>query len=180
MGRRGPQPKPTTLKIAQGNPGKRALNDNEPVPPPGDIACPAWVEGVAREVWDQLAPVCVAMKTLTTADVLTFARYCDRFARWLELRAFVRDKLQANPFFVRYDEKGKIVYAGEFPQNQELARVGKEMLLLEREFGLTPAARSRLQVGSAPPAVGAATGAGARSAFADKFLQPIPISRGVG
>ena len=33
MGRRGPAPKPTAIKILEGNPGKQKLNHNEPKPP---------------------------------------------------------------------------------------------------------------------------------------------------
>ena len=113
MGRRGPKPKPSAAG-SHGNPGKRALSENEPVPPAGDIIPPDWLSFDGRWIWDSIAPVAISMRTLTTADVLTFARYCDRFARYLELKTFVREKLHGNPFYVRYDDKGKIVYAGEF------------------------------------------------------------------
>ena len=33
MATRGRKPKPTALKVLEGNPGKRPLNDREPVPP---------------------------------------------------------------------------------------------------------------------------------------------------
>jgi hypothetical protein len=32
MGKRGPSPKPTSLKVLQGNPGKRKINKSEPKP----------------------------------------------------------------------------------------------------------------------------------------------------
>jgi hypothetical protein len=34
-GSRGPAPKPTAIKKAEGNPGKRKLNTEEPEPVPG-------------------------------------------------------------------------------------------------------------------------------------------------
>ena len=35
MATRGRKPKPTALKILEGNPGKRPINENEPIPPKG-------------------------------------------------------------------------------------------------------------------------------------------------
>ena len=37
MATRGRKPKPTALKILEGNPGKRPLNENEPIPPKGTM-----------------------------------------------------------------------------------------------------------------------------------------------
>ena len=52
----GRKPKPTALKKLEGNPGKRKLNNKEPVPDKGMPDCPAWllpdkgIEGSARHV----------------------------------------------------------------------------------------------------------------------------------
>ena len=43
MATRGRKPKPTALKVLEGNPGKRPLNDREPVPPKATLKCPAWL-----------------------------------------------------------------------------------------------------------------------------------------
>ena len=37
MAARGRKSKPTALKILEGNPSKRPLNENEPIPPKGNI-----------------------------------------------------------------------------------------------------------------------------------------------
>lgn len=37
MAARGRKPKPTALKVLEGNPGKRPLNDHEPIPPKGEL-----------------------------------------------------------------------------------------------------------------------------------------------
>lgn len=37
MATRGRKPKPTALKLLEGNPGKRPINANEPIPPKGNI-----------------------------------------------------------------------------------------------------------------------------------------------
>ena len=43
MAARGRKPKPTALKVLEGNPGKRPLNDHEPIPPKGELKCPSWL-----------------------------------------------------------------------------------------------------------------------------------------
>ena len=41
MATRGRKPKPTALKMLEGNPGKHPLNEHEPVPPKSTIKCPS-------------------------------------------------------------------------------------------------------------------------------------------
>lgn len=151
MGARGPAPKPTALKVAQGNPGRRQLNDNEPVPPPGDVAPPSWLSAVGREVWAQLAPTMIPMRVLTTADVWTFARYCEAFARYLELRQFLASKGSASTVYPVKDADGNVRYMLEIPQAAEYRQLHKMLLALEREFGLTPSARSRIRIEASGP-----------------------------
>lgn len=181
MGARGPAPKPTALRVAQGNPGKRTLNDREPVPPPapaGGVAPPAWLGKSGRKVWDALAPAATAMKVLTTADVLTFARYCETFGRWLDLKALIATKYKGSTSYVRTNADGVITYAGEIPEGPEFRKLGKDLLLFEREFGLTPAARTRIQVDMGAGAAGAAEPAPGGPSFRQRFLEgPFPIAK---
>ena len=44
MATRGRKPTPTALKVLEGNPGKRKLNDNEPRPDKKAPSCPKWLE----------------------------------------------------------------------------------------------------------------------------------------
>ena len=48
MGRRGPAPKPTAIKKAEGNPGKRKLNTEEPQPLPGVPECPDHLDATSE------------------------------------------------------------------------------------------------------------------------------------
>ena len=89
MATRGRKPKPTALKVLEGNPGKRPLNEYEPVPPKGTIECPDWLEEEAKREWERLAPSLEAMGVLTTADLTAFAGYCQAYARWREAEEFI-------------------------------------------------------------------------------------------
>ena len=81
MATRGRKPKPTVLKILEGNPGKRPINENEPIPPKGTVKCPTWLEPEAKKEWKRLAPSLEAMGVLTQADLTAFAGYCQAFSR---------------------------------------------------------------------------------------------------
>lgn len=73
----GRRPQPTALKLLRGNPSKTKPNPREPKPPAGPVAQPVELSVGARAVWAELAPVCVAMGTLTPADVRVFATMCE-------------------------------------------------------------------------------------------------------
>lgn len=44
MAKRGRKPKPTGLKVVEGNPGKRALPENEPEFDDGEVSAPEWID----------------------------------------------------------------------------------------------------------------------------------------
>jgi phage terminase small subunit len=52
---RGRKPKPTRLKLIEGNPGKRATNQHEPRPEPKVPTCPAHLCPAAKAEWKRLA-----------------------------------------------------------------------------------------------------------------------------
>ena len=49
MAQRGRKPKPTAVKMLEGNPGKRSLNTGEPKPEKKAPRCPAWLEDEAKK-----------------------------------------------------------------------------------------------------------------------------------
>ena len=79
MATRGRKPKPTAIKLLEGNPGRRPLNEHEPVPPKATIKCPAWLEPEAKKEWKRLAPALESMGVLTSVDISAFAGYCQAY-----------------------------------------------------------------------------------------------------
>ena len=65
MGRRGPQKKPTALKILEGNPGGKPLPESEPEPIGGVGDPPVQLTTVAVTEWRRLLRCC---PWLTSAD----------------------------------------------------------------------------------------------------------------
>jgi hypothetical protein len=154
MGSRGPLPKPTALKLAAGNPGRRTLNDREPVPPVGTPRPPKCLglSPKALAIWKELAPTLVRMKTLTTADEVLFGRYCELLARWLVLKDFLRLHEAAGTTYPIRDDAGKVRYMAEVPQASEWRRIGAELRHYEQQFGVGAAFRTRIQVEEPAPA----------------------------
>jgi P27 family predicted phage terminase small subunit len=149
MGRRGPKPKPTALKKLLGNPGKRALNEHEPIPPEGEIKPPPSVRAGARKYWDYYAPILVSMRVLTVADVGLLGRYCNLLQRYEILDEFLMAKGPAGTTYALKDKNGKARGAQEIPQAWEYRQVHGQLLAMERELGLTPSSRTRLRVENA-------------------------------
>ena len=140
MATRGRKPKPTALKLLEGNPGKRPLNDREPVPPKATLKCPAWLLPEAKKEWKRLAPALEAMGVLTMADLTAFEGYCQAYARWKEAEAFIT---QHGSIF-----QTPSGYVQQVPQVSIAQQHLKIMQSLCSEFGLTPATRARIIAGA--------------------------------
>lgn len=161
MGARGPQPKPSALKKAQGNPGRRPLNDGEPIPPTGVPQPPEYLSPVAAQVWAARAPTLIEMRVLTVADVDFFAIYCTLIARYMELQKAFWMKGANGTVFTQKDAKGRAKNVREFPQVGELLQVLQLIVRYGDRFGINPSARSRLNIGilaTTPPPASPASG----------------------
>lgn len=139
MGKRGPRPQPSSIRIARGNPGKRPLNKREPVPEAGAIEPPEWVMGVARAKWDDVVPKLQAMRVITPADVEAIARYCAMYEQWVKYLEQMRRGLDV---IVLRDKDGKVRYMQSSPAATMFVKLAASMLRIEQEYGLTPSART--------------------------------------
>ncbi|KAF1084849.1 Phage terminase, small subunit [Sporotomaculum syntrophicum] len=136
MGARGPAPKPTHLKVLEGNPGRRPLNKNEPKPKPVAPKCPAWLDKEAKHEWKRVAPELEKLGLLTIVDGTALAAYCQAYSRWV-----AAEKVLTTEGMTYETETGYI------RQRPEVGIVQKYLNLIKlycAEFGLTPSARSRM------------------------------------
>lgn len=133
------RPKPTSLKILQGNPGKRPLNKAEPKPPQGIPDCPKWflAEGHSAAMWHRLAPDLARMGVLTLADAAALEMVCTAYA---DFREACDEIQQDGPTFTA--ENGLIKRHPAMAIKQEAWRRVMSGLV---EFGLTPSSRSKVQ-----------------------------------
>lgn len=135
----GRRPKPTAIKLLEGNPGKRELNKYEPKPEKKMPVCPDWLEPEAKNEWRRLAKVMGDMGILTDIDQKAFATYCQCYARWRNAEEFLS---QHGTVF-----KTPSGYIQQLPQVRIAHDYSKQMMRIASEFGLTPASRSRIIAG---------------------------------
>lgn len=138
MAQRGRKPKPTAIKVLEGNPGKRPLNKNEPKPEKKAPKCPTWLEPEAKKEWRRMSKTLEAIGVLTQVDASAFAGYCQAYARWKEAEEFLS---KHGTIF-----KTPSGYIQQVPQVSIAQTYLKIMKDFCSEFGLTPAARSRISV----------------------------------
>lgn len=143
MGERGPAPKPTRLKVLEGNPGKRALPKNEPRPELGAPDMPEWLPEDAKAEWHRVAPELSRLGLLAKIDGSSLAAYCEAYSRWK--RAVEQYNKEGHTF---------ITAAGYVAQHPAVGIANKamaEMLKFGREFGLTPSSRGRMNLPGEQP-----------------------------
>jgi P27 family predicted phage terminase small subunit len=151
MGRRGPPPKPSALRVLSGNASKRSINKSEPKPPTGSVAPPSWLSGGSLDAWDQIAPIVEGMKVLTVADAHSLALGCDAYAEVVELRAYLREngRVYESRHF-QMDADGNTferVIIRPRPEVSMMQDAWKRARAMFQEFGLTPSSRSRIKTG---------------------------------
>lgn len=153
MGLRGPQPKPSNLRVLEGNPGHKPLNPNEPRYPPGVPDRPRGMSRAAGEIWDELVREMGPTKVLRRVDKAPLRQLCEDQALYNEAVAAMTKLRQ------QLAKKAKAANQ-ELPGNSALlslmqSQPGRRMLisvkemkaqliLQRREFGLTPASNCRV------------------------------------
>jgi|SRR3990167_1452911 len=149
----GRRPKPTALKLVAGNPGKRKINKSEPKPRRVIPSCPAHLSDVGKVAWGRLSVLLDRMGVLTEADSSALERLCDCYADILECRELVqRDGRTYSSITTRTtSEEGEETTVQEV---KSLLKANPAVAMLRAadaqfksylvEFGLTPAARSKV------------------------------------
>ena len=135
MGRRGPAPEPTSLRLLK---GKRPLNRNEPKPRPIAPSCPRWLDPEARKEWRRLAPELERLGLLTVLDRAVFAIYC---TCWSDFKMF--SEIIRREGAVISGHRG---VPRKHPLLPALHWAMDAVRVWSQEFGLTPLSRSRLSI----------------------------------
>lgn len=134
---RGRKPKPVARKRAAGNPGKRALNNDEPdFGLVTDIEPPEWIMGRAREMWVRVAPLLCNAKVLQVTDLHNVEAFCFAYSN---LRA-ARDHIEVHGIVVEGATGGMI----KNPAVTVQAEADRQIVTFGSMLGLDPASRQRL------------------------------------
>ena len=131
------RPKPTALKLIEGNRGRRPFNKREPKPRPVVPKCPAHLNTTAKREWSRVSKVLHKLGLLTEIDRAQLALYCQAWGRWVE----AEEALKAD---------GIIITAPSgYPMlNPQYAVCKQAMVTMQRalsEFGMSPASRTRVR-----------------------------------
>lgn len=132
----GRKPKPTSLKLLHGNPGRRRLNSQEPVPRARLPRALEHLSDAAKAEWRRAGRFLLRLGLVSDIDLAAFAAYCTAYGRWVEAEQALKNYgvMLKSP--------------GGFPvQSPYLAVANKameQMRSLLSEFGMSPASRSRV------------------------------------
>lgn len=138
--RAGRKPKPTALRILEGNRGKRPLPAGEPEPvrhlEPSDA--PEWLSDQAREVWErEIARIPRGLLGAHHAEL--FAHYCSTLA---ELQRINKLSAKAPPVIPVGSGDSKIYQ--QSPWASAYLRHADMLRKLASELGLTPTSSPRV------------------------------------
>lgn len=136
--KRSGTPKPTALKILEGNPGQRPINRNEPRPAPGAPEPPAGLCREGRAEWRRVVPELDRLGLLTRVDRATLVGYVETWARWWALAR----EAQGAPAVVAGASGSPV----KNPIYTAVTEASTELRRYITELGLSPVARTRLSV----------------------------------
>lgn len=92
-GRSGRRAKPVAKKQLAGNPGKRALNKDEPdFGLVQTVNCPDWMGDFGRELWETVAPLLCRERVIEATDIQNLEVYCNAYDQFRMAQQEVTDK----------------------------------------------------------------------------------------
>lgn len=137
MAQVGRRPRPTRLKVIEGNPGKRKAR-SEPKPAPVRPSRPEWLSVEAKREWSRIIGELERLGLMTVVDRAALAGYCENWARAVAAETLLKKK--GTTFMTPNG------YPQQRPEVAIANRAWQQVRSFASEFGLTPAARSRLEV----------------------------------
>lgn len=162
----GRKPKPTHLKLIQGNPGKRPINGAEPKPKRSRPAAPDHLDKESKLIWEAVVKELDDISILTSIDIFAVEILCAAIS---DHRAAIRQiarnakshaadrKAKADPsfsadghYYKTINQSGSTMWRAH-PALALKSDADRRIRGWCAEFGLTPAARTRLVVGTGGP-----------------------------
>lgn len=138
MAARGPIPRPTTLKLLDGT-ARRDRMRNEPIPRSISLECPvANASPAVKQIWAATVAELQAMKIAYASDADTLMCYCEAVASHRRASA-----LLAKSDVLIKGLSGQPVHNPALGVQQRAAAI---IRAFAQEFGLTPSARTRIEV----------------------------------
>ena len=147
----GPARTPTAVLQLRGS-RVVAGRAGEPQPQKTAPPTPRWMNKSERAVWRKLVPELERTGVIARIDVESMGRFCTLTVWWHEVREFLVKHGRTYPVkavkvnTATRETREYILGFKAFPQVKMALEYAQELRRLEAEFGLTPAARTRLTV----------------------------------
>lgn len=136
-GRSGRRPKPVARKEAAGNPGKRQLNTQEPdFGLVTNIDPPEWLDPLAVEMWERVAPLLCKQKILQFTDLHNVEIFCAAYGNWRR----AQEQLAREGPVVEGAQGGPV----KNPAATVVKEAAGQMATFGAMLGLDPSSRQRL------------------------------------
>lgn len=137
---RGRKPTPTALKVLRGNPSKRPLNPDEPMPGGLNLECPTELfDPIARLEWDRTVAPLIGIGQVTAADRTLAIAHCELWATWQSQLA----EAVKHPHVVA---AGKNKYPMPNPARVMANKTLQLLSLVDEKLGFTPTSRTRVKM----------------------------------
>ena len=140
MAGNGPAPTPTAILAARGS-WRAGTRDGEPQSPVCVPDCPDWVSETGRSWWTEIAGQLAEMGVMTAPYTVPLAMLVEALADYLD----VKEKLKGQDLIYTTD-KGSV---GKNPLVTIKEDAWRRVILAAKEFGLTPASRTRTRIETA-------------------------------
>ena len=138
----GRKPKPDHLKVLDGTARKDRMNPSAPVIEVSTAEPPEWLSSRAAELFHQITADLLKLGVCHSVDVYALSMLASRLEEVEICTAIIEDGGRTYE-----QESGMKRTAPEVGQRNEAMRHAQSLL---SEFGLTPAARSKVSVGKQP------------------------------
>lgn len=144
MGARGPKPKPSALKKAQGTYRADRAPQHEAVAT-GKPSCPAWLSKDAKKEFRRVVKLLEAANLVGKLDGNALTRYAQTWERWRKAEAMLAKSGEVIPF---KNDDGSLKYLQQSPYVAIARQLADQLHRLEQSLGMNPSSRSRIDIES--------------------------------
>lgn len=131
---KGRRPKPTALKLVEGNRGKRKLPEADVSAKAVELPCPDGLSPGARAAWNRVAPLLANMGVTQETDAEALRLICDSLGEYGRAEKELRRKMT-------FENEGMFHAKPEVGMVKNLRAMLWRML---NDFGMTPSARAKV------------------------------------
>ena len=141
----GHPPKPTHLKLLEGDLGRQPVHVRTPKPRRGVPRCPGHLSACAKCLWRALGRELDRMGVITMADGVALEMLCDAYAQYRD----ARDVVAIDGLTYKSTTKRGGVIVRARPEVAIAADAWRRTSSMLTAFGLSPASRAKLGVAGA-------------------------------